>query len=207
MASTALAVLPSAVLDIALEDLAAGVHEDIGKNDGQFLREVYGNKPGDNWCALATKSWIQRAAERLGTVPPIPGSPGAKVTMDQFIDVGRWIDVAELGAILPGMVSVWDRSDGTIEHAWWGHIGVVETPAGKDGKYQSIEGNSGLGGTQVARMTRSLSDPKLLGMGWLGDLPVPATPFSPHPLRIWTWLGFFGGLVAGWAVIRRRKRR
>ena len=80
---------------------------------------------------------------------------------------GEWIDAADLRAedVEAGMIFVEDRSvPGRPDTAWWGHTGVVAGPC-VGGWYPSAEGNSGTAGDRVAKMKRSLSSPRLLGMG------------------------------------------
>lgn len=170
--------LSDAILVAARADLLAGIREDWGHNDGSLIRkyaEPFGTPPSSNWCALAIADWIRRGAALLGVDAPIAGSPGAKATMDQIMAANGclWFDADALRAnpalVKPGMVSVWDRSDKTRpETAWWGHVGVVSWVALYGSAFKCIEGNSGVAGDRVAEMARSLSDVRLLGMGWLG---------------------------------------
>lgn len=170
--------LSDAILVAARADLLAGIREDWGHNDGPMIRKyaaLFGAPPGSNWCALAVADWIRRGAALIGVTPPIAGDPSAKATMEQIMsaDGCLWFDADALRAnpalVKPGMVSVWDRSDKTRpETAWWGHVGVVSWVAPYGGAFKAIEGNSGAASDRVAEMARSLSDARLLGMGWLG---------------------------------------
>lgn len=161
----------------ALADL--GVAEDLGKNDGRRIREYFAGsrvRPPANWCAAATSTWIREAARVLGVAPPIPGSLQARQLRDQIREAARqpgssarWHEAEELrrdpALLRPGMVVVWDRSDpGRPETSWQGHVGiVVGHPDGRT--FATVEGNSGDQGDRVARMSRSLADPRLLGAG------------------------------------------
>ena len=154
-----------ALVAAARESLAQGVREK-NVNSGDVIDgwlKALGINPPANWCAAAVAAWLRRAEEMTGIKRPIAGSAGAKNTMTQFQAANRWLTVAEARAhgITPGMVPVWHRGD---EGAWTGHIGVVDSYKGGD-TFQTIEGNSGPMADRVASMTRSLSDPKLLGFG------------------------------------------
>jgi hypothetical protein len=120
-----------------------------------------------NWCAACWTKCANEAATATGHTLPIAGGAGAKAIKDQFIAAKQWIPAHELaGRIEPGMTLVWDRSDGTTGHEWWGHIGIVESVRAS-GTIVTIEGNSGPQGDRVAMMARSLTDPRLIGAGWL----------------------------------------
>lgn len=159
-------VLGRALADLGLTETS----KNAGARIDDMLAKVGASSP-NNWCAAAVATWIQEAADLSMTAKPIPGSANAKETMRQFqaADPSRagWIDVAALrenpGFVVPGMISVWHRG---APGALTGHIGVVESYVGDDRRYTSIEGNSGPTGDRVARMTRSLDDMNLLGMGY-----------------------------------------
>ena len=161
------------VLTIAREDLAASVRETGGHNDGIDLRRLYFDPihlaPGSNWCAAALRSWMVRAAERLGIAMPIDGSAGAQATMAQFKAAGLWITAATARAhpdlIVAGMVPVWDRA--SAAEPWAGHIGVTSGPVAVVGRvFPTVEGNSGPAADRViAWSVRLLDDPKLFGFG------------------------------------------
>lgn len=163
----------AAVIARALADL--GVREDLGHNDGVRIREMmapWGGKPGQNWCAFATSTWIKLGAADALVEPPIPGSGGAQAIMAQFKAVKRWISAAEArknpSLVRAGLVPVWDRSvAGDPSKSWWGHVGVTTGPADASGKFPTIEGNSGIDGARCARMERALSDGRLFGFGVL----------------------------------------
>lgn len=181
-----------AVLEEAQSDLKAGVWEDLGRNDGTWLRQVYGSAPGANWCASAATSWVRRAAAALGIPSPVPGSAGARALMEQvkaaagdacaqFIP-GPAVRLADLH---PGMLVFWDRSvAGRPDTSWWGHVGVV-ADVGLDG-FAAIEGNSGADGRRVARMQRRLPD-RLLGVGRLTPrlpaITMPSATFDADTAR------------------------
>jgi hypothetical protein len=164
--------LGAAVLQEALKSLEARVSEAKGKpNAGivvdAWLAEVGAPSP-NNWCAASVAHWLRMASTRLGVKAPIAGSAGAKATKAQFEQAGRWIDIAKVRAdkadLIPGMVPVWHRGK---PGDWTGHIGILETVPVDGLHFTSIEGNSGPTGTEVARMTRRLDDPLLLGFGRL----------------------------------------
>lgn len=162
--------LAATVLARAHRDL--GVTEDLGHNDGARIREMgarWGFKPGDNWCAIATSSWLVDGAADAGVPPPVAGSAGAQAVMAQFKAARRWVSFEEALAnpdlVKPGMVPVWDRSvPGDPATSWWGHIGVVSRRVGT--AFDAIEGNSGEGGRSVAEMHHDLATEKrLFGFG------------------------------------------
>jgi hypothetical protein len=164
----------------ALADLRRGVREDLGPNDGRRIREYFAGsriQPPANWCAAATSTWIREAARAVGVAPPVSGSLQAKELREQIREAARrpgstarWFEVEELrrspALLRAGLIVVWDRSDpDRPETAWLGHVGVcVRSAAGRS--FEAVEGNSGPG-DRVARMTRSVDDPRLLGAGLL----------------------------------------
>lgn len=151
-----------------------GVFEDRGNNDGTRIREMgtrYGWIPGSNWCGIAVSDWIIQAAADMGAKCPIVGSQGAQAIMGQFKSIGRWLPASEArknpSLVTAGMVPVFDRSvPGRPETGWMGHIGVT-TGGVTNGKFPTIEGNSGADGRRVAEMVRDLSDGRLFGFGKL----------------------------------------
>ena len=179
-----------AVLDRARIDLAAGVREDLGRNDGHRIREYtarHGAGGGLNWCAAAVSAWIAEAAEATGVEAPIAGSLGAQATMAQLRAVGLFTEAADVTPddVRPGCVPVWNRAQpGRPSTSWWGHVGVC-VGLNPDGKtFTSIEGNAGPTGEVVYLNTkRRLDDPRLFGFGQLDDVPVPRIepecPFCP----------------------------
>lgn len=137
------------------------------------MLSTYGISSMANWCAAAVGTWIQQAAAAADVAPPVPGSAGAKNTMEQFQDASHpavgWIDAAELdqrpGLVQPGMVVVWQRGPAG---SWMGHIGIVSENLG-GGSFKSVEGNAGPTGGAVVESTHDLSSPALLGMGYFKD--------------------------------------
>lgn len=166
-------VFADALLRAARRDLDRGIREDIGKNDGERIRQYFagsGITPPANWCAAAVTTWIREAALEAGVAPPpIAGSMQAKKIRDQIEEAGQWFDAdavrADPSIVRPGMIAVWDRSQpGKPETSWFGHVGVIVGPSG-GGTFPTIEGNSGQMGDRVAAVDRRLDDPKLLGVG------------------------------------------
>ena len=187
-----------AVLDRARIDLAAGVREDLGKNDGHRIREYTARhgRPGGglNWCAAAVSAWIAEAAEATGVEAPIAGSLGAQATMAQLRAVGLFTEAADVTPddVRPGCVPVWNRAQpGRPSTSWWGHVGVC-VGLNPDGKtFTSIEGNAGPTGEVVYRNTkRRLDDPRLFGLGQLDDVPVPLAAAACEICEGvgWTWV-------------------
>jgi hypothetical protein len=165
-----------AVLELARQDL--DVREDLGRNDGHRIREYlaeFGLSPPQHWCASALGYWLRRACQWLGVPRPIEGSAGAQATMGQFRAAGRWIPADApgfLAAMRKGNVVVWRRGP---PGSWQGHIGVIEScPIG--GTFWTIEANSGPRGETVARMRRTVEEPRLLGVGILDTVKPPYTP-------------------------------
>jgi len=173
--------LGDAVLEAARADLAKGVGEDLGRNDGKRIREYlkpFGLNPPQNWCSVAVAAWLREACERYGIEQPIKGSPGAQATMVQLRKAGLWVDKGKLSDddLQPGNIVVWRRPGGP---AWWGHIGVIAEHHPGSATFATIEGNSGPLGDRVALvMTRKLNDPLLLGVGRLDGYQAATEPVS-----------------------------
>jgi hypothetical protein len=158
-----------AALTMAQLDLKNGVKE-AGYNMGPLIQKYFDEfklQPPQNWCACACGYWFHLAARSLTVHPPIPFSPGAKSTMHQFEQAGRWIPAKDLipALLVPGLVPVWHRGP---PDSWTGHIGIYESLSGPRGFF-AIEGNSGPHANAVARVLHSLDDPALLGMGYAGQ--------------------------------------
>jgi len=164
-----------ALLDRYLAALAMPVIEDPPhSNRGPWIDDAMKQVGLDaakarlNWCAGCWTKCAREAATATGHTLSIAGGAGAKAIKDQFIAAKQWIPARDLpGRIEPGMTLVWDRSDGTPGHEWWGHIGCVESVRAGGAEVITIEGNSGAMGDRIARITRRLDDPRLLGAGWL----------------------------------------
>lgn len=157
------------LLEEASADLRAGVREVWGPNDGPTIRAYWdgtGAAPPAPWCAAAVRFWLLAAAVSLRMQAPIAGSVGAKATAMQLQRAGRWFAAAELRQhpekLRPGMIPVWHRG---APGARTGHIGVCSRAGGMH--FRSIEGNSGVGSSQVAEMHHHLGEPHLLGAGWI----------------------------------------
>lgn len=150
------------------------------------------------FCSLAVQTWMRRASSASGLPQPISGSPGAKVTMSQFQQLGTWIPVAEVRAnpeiLQPGMVAVWHRGE---PESCSGHIGVVETGV-SNGNFGTIEANADV---VVNRFQRSLDAPTLIGFGYF---PGCAVPFK-KPSILWP-LAIGGAIVAGAWLFTRKLR-
>lgn len=164
----------SALIDAAARDI--DVTEDIAKNDGRRIREYFAGSrvdPPANWCAAAVTFWVRAAARALSVPMPIAGSLQAKVLGEQLAELaargrGAWHTAEELrrnpALLKVGDIVVWDRSDpARPETSWFGHVGLVVEIAGET--FGTIEGNSGPHGDRVARMKRTLADPRLIGAG------------------------------------------
>lgn len=164
--------LVDAILARAKRDL--GVTEDLGHNDGKRIREMgkrWGFHPGNNWCAFAVSAWIFEGASDAGVEPPVDGSPGVLVLMNQFKQIKRFVSASEArknpSLVRRGMIVFWDRSvPGRPETSWFGHVGAVTGPV-KSGLFPTIEGNSGQDGARVAEMSHALSEPRIFGFGFV----------------------------------------
>ncbi len=161
--------LGTALLEQAQADLRAGVRETLGANDGTRIREYLagtGAPRGSSWCAAALRFWLRAAAAGLAVALPIQGSVGAKATMVQLQRAKRWWTAEELRQhperLRPGMIVVWHRG---APGAWTGHAGVCSRSEGLH--FRSIEGNSGMGSSQVAEMHHHIGEAHLLGAGWV----------------------------------------
>lgn len=220
---TPLARIGWAVVDAARADLNV---RETSFNRGARVDEMLANvgldnprKPGDGypWCGAATSTWIQEAARASGVTAPIAGSGLAQEIMRQLQRVGRWRDAAGLGdarlSLRPGMVLVWTRGERT---SGLGHVGIVEQVEDAD-LVGTIEGNSGPLGDGVYRMARRLSNPALLGAGWLDDGVAVDRPAPPGPPPgsdeepLWASAAALGGGVLGGFLfthlaLRRRRR-
>lgn len=170
------APLGDAIVRAARADLNV---REVTKNDGPRIREYFaesGINPPANWCAASTTTWVREAAAALGLAPPIAGSMQAKKIGDQLRELSasgaagaRWFTAEDIrrdpSLLLPGDAVIWDRSDpAKPETSWYGHVGVVASPASAR-SFTTIEGNSGQLGDRVAEMTRSVDDPRLIGAG------------------------------------------
>jgi hypothetical protein len=169
--------LGAAALYFARHDHAAKVRESLGRNDGPEIRKYlarFGLKAPKHWCASALASWMIRGAGAMGLEAPILGSAGARATEGQFRAAGLWRGKSELDerALQPGNVPIWWRGKGPSD--WPGHIGILRGRKGDN--MLTIEGNSGPRGDRVAKMTRSLNDPRFLGVGILTGSVVPYQP-------------------------------
>jgi hypothetical protein len=165
-----------AVLELARQDV--GVREQPpGSNRGPRVEEYlgeFGVPAPAHWCASALGFWLRRACEWLELPRPIQGSAGAQATAGQFKAAGRWVGPGPglLAALRPGNVVVWRRGP---PGGWQGHIGIVDSqPIGQ--RFGTVEGNSGPRGETVARMVRSTTDARLLGVGILDTIEAPYTP-------------------------------
>lgn len=150
-----------AILQKAREDLNAGVHEDLGKNDGKRIREYFkhfGMNGGQEWCAAAVSAWMRESGINI-----IEGSVGAQEIGRQFQSKNRWIpkDKIKPEHLQPGNIVVWSRGE---PGSWKGHVGVIDS-SDDTGKFKSIEGNSGNNSAQVALNSHSMHDANLLGVG------------------------------------------
>lgn len=175
-----------AVLQASLSDLAAGVREDLGPNDGRRIREMAANvgcEPPINWCAAAVSSWIVQAASQLGVDSPVKPSAAARGLMANCMAAGLWVPWHKLepDLIVPGSIIVWWRVSPTD---WRGHVGIVESLDAAAPRVVTIEGNSGVHGDEVARMQRDLFDDHLLGIGCFG---AQAEPTSTDLEQIEKW--------------------
>jgi hypothetical protein len=175
--------LGEAALYYAQQDLAAGVRELYGANDGPEIRKYldrFGLKAPKHWCAAALSSWLFRGAIAMNVDAPILGSPGARACEGQFIRAKLWVPKSRLDdrALVPGNVPVWWRG---AEPSWPGHIGIIESHKNGSKWFQCIEGNSGDRGDRVARMPESTDDPQLLGVGVLANTSAPYQP-TQHEL-------------------------
>ena len=174
MSSLGLAMLDAARADLNVRETSPN----SGPRVAEMLATV-GLQPPQPWCAAAVTTWLRSAAKGLGVEPPVKGSALAQEIGRQLQRAGRWIDVAQIGdarrTLRPGMLLVWYRGP---RESGLGHVGVIEEVV--DGQHlKTIEGNSGALGDGVWRMSRSSSDPLLLGAGWVDDSVEP--PFVEPP--------------------------
>jgi len=126
------------------------------------------NRP--NWCALAVQGWIRQAANTLHVPMPIPGSPGALATAEQFKNadpaIALWIPAERFVRgdvkLAVGMIPVW-RRDPPAGQVWSGegHIGVAVKIVDKN-HFQSVEGNNG---PTIATHLHDIREQHFLGMG------------------------------------------
>jgi dienelactone hydrolase len=158
--------LGEATLARAVADL--GVRE--GRDDDRITEycRPWGLRPPLSWCAVSASHWLRMGAADLGRPAPVEGSPGARALGAQCRAAGRWVArqaiVPELH-LQPGQLLVWARGRIQDPTEWRGHVGLLERVDGRT--LATVEGNSGPRGDRVARMTRRLDDPALLGLGLL----------------------------------------
>lgn len=175
--------LGEAVLEAAQADLDAGVHEDLGPNDGKRIREYlkpFGLRPPQNWCSVAVAAWLREACEAEDIEPPIAGSPGAQATMAQLRKAGLFVEKRDITAdhMTAGAIVIWKRPPLT----WTGHIGVLESYDEDTRTMTTIEGNAGPLGDRVWRNNgRRLDDPLLFGVGRLDGFKTEAMDYDDVP--------------------------
>ena len=160
--------LGHATLTRALQDLDV---RETGYNEGPRIGEyqaLVGLESGQPWCAAAIAKWMHEAADVLGVEPPIQGSGSSLTTREQFKEAGLWVPIEEIRSrslhVEPGSIVIWQRPEAG---PWKGHIAVVENWDNGQQLVSSIDGNSGPTGDRVARRSRSVTDPNLLGVGLL----------------------------------------
>lgn len=191
--------LGEAVVAAAVDSLAAGVAEvPPGSNSGPiveaWLRAVGVSGPA-SWCAAGVTAWLRAAAEAIGVSCPVAGSAGARALGAQFRAAGRWAGGWQARApwasprcvpvlhLYPGQVVVWMRGEPA---GWQGHVGILERFEGS--ALHTIEANSGPSGDRVARMVRSLDDPRLLGFGLVTTpeeaIAEPAVSYQPSEAEL-----------------------
>jgi hypothetical protein len=157
-----------AALWFATCDLNDGVRENLGRNDGTRIRQyasAFELTPPINWCSVSVSAWVRKGALLSDILSPIDGSPAARGIEAQFIEAGLWVPKDKLNpdVLVPGNIPVWWRGKDIDD--WPGHIGVIDACLGMS--MNVIEANSGKYGDEVAKMSRSILDHKLLGVGVL----------------------------------------
>jgi hypothetical protein len=194
--------LGEAALQVGINDLYI---RETAPNWGPDVQRYLGNVGIDfpaAWCAAAVHSWIKKASQQTGIEIPIQPTGGAQETAFRLKEIDRWIERADASPdiIRPGMVPVWNR--GTPEEPWRGHIGLVEYMGSDGDTIHTVEGNMQIpqdpGTEGVARIERSLSEPRLMGFGVLSG-PMPWDEGWEHekPAMIWP---FVIGAAAGFAI-------
>lgn len=143
----------SAPLSFALGELAAGVAEATGANDG-VPAERYNDGEQKPWCA----SFVRWCFEQART--PLPGRrallPAVKYLEEQLRLRGARVDVPAAGDVVCFALRVGsDAGPGR-------HVGIVETVT-RDARglvITTVEGNSG---NRVARRSYRAKDPRITG--------------------------------------------
>jgi uncharacterized protein (TIGR02594 family) len=137
-------------LEYAQRELASGVREATGRNDG-VPAERYNDGERKPWCA----SFVRWCFEQAGT--PLPGRrhllPSVSYLEGALLARGARVSRAKPGAIIcfVGRASS-DAGPGR-------HVGIVES-CGPGNKITTIEGNSG---DRVARRIYAADDPAIAG--------------------------------------------
>lgn len=144
-------------LEFAQQELAAGVCEASGKNDGiphsRYFPEGQANREGlfPPWCA----AFVRWCYDQAGT--PLPGNrwrlPGVAYMETELESAGARLATPEAGAV----ITFWTRM-GSDKARGGRHVGIVEKVHA--GRITTIEGNSG---DRVGRRTYNASDRSIAG--------------------------------------------
>lgn len=167
-------------LQLAQRELAAGVREATGRNDGAQIARYFtgarrrspvtgeeqatGWAAGWDWCAAAA-SWC--AYESMRDVAP---PHGWRIAVHEMVtdsrESGSWRDAASGYVPQVGDLCVLARAGGDPRRGGLGHIGRVELVDG--GEVVTVDGNAGVA-WGVAR--RRLGDPSIVGWVSYDDEP------------------------------------
>lgn len=138
-------------LEYAQRELAAGVREATGRNDG-VPAERYNEGERKAWCA----AFLRWCFERAGT--PLPGRrhllPSVAYLEGALLARGARVERAIPGAIVAFV------GRGASDAGPGRHVGIVESYDPEADKITTIEGNTG---NRVTRRTYAHDDPGISG--------------------------------------------
>lgn len=140
------------VLELARAELAQGVREATGRNDG-VPSERYSDGRKEAWCANFV-TWLFRAADC-----PLPGNhfmlPSVRYLHETLAGLGYTLPAGEDPP--PGAIVVFRTRVGSDKGTGW-HCGIVDSC--RHGALKTIEGNSG---DAVAARTYREDDGRIVG--------------------------------------------
>lgn len=161
----------------ALRELAASAAEEPpGSNGGPRVAAYFSGCIRDGrplrirsgaWCA-AFVGWCDSKArgemrlEGLDAEPPCRWRASVAELIADAIAAGAWRRAGEYSP-LRGDLAVFRRDGQDPRNGGHGHVGRVETAPDENGRYPTIDGNSGHDGARVARNERSIADTDLIG--------------------------------------------
>lgn len=162
------------VLDVALEELLAGVREvPPGSNAGGRISSLYLRNcerdghplslPSGDWCAGFATWCVLEATRRVsGPVePPVRRRVAVRECAADGLATGAWRPKASGYVPRPGDLVIMARIPGESPlRGGRGHVGIFEAPRPDGATFTTIDGNAGV---EIARGVRRFDDPNVLG--------------------------------------------